>query len=57
LAVDEVDRLGQFVELEIVVEESQLAGAQWAIRELAGQLGLAAPERRSYLALLLGEDN
>jgi adenylate cyclase class 2 len=53
LALDQVARLGQFVELEIVADEEQLASAQSAVRTLATRLGLAQPERRSYLEMVL----
>jgi adenylate cyclase class 2 len=53
LALDEVAQLGQFVELEIVVEPDRLTDAQTAVRLLAERLGLAQPERRSYLELVL----
>lgn len=53
LAWDDVDGLGVFLELEIVTEDSELDAARQAIAELAWQLGLELPERRSYLELLL----
>ena len=56
LALDEVDGLGQFVELEIVVEQDRLPAAQQAVLELAAHLGLPEPERRSYLEMILGVD-
>ncbi len=51
--LDEVPQLGCFVELETVVEESQLDAARACIGSLASQLGLSEGERRSYLELLL----
>jgi adenylate cyclase class 2 len=53
LALDAVDGLGDFVELEIGADESSLAAATSAIASLARQLGLHTGERRSYLELLL----
>lgn len=53
LALDEVECLGQFIELEIVADEDQLAAAQAAVLELAMRLGLPEPERRSYLEMVL----
>ena len=53
LALDEVEGLGQFVELEIVVDQDRLSAAQAAVLELAAHLGLPAPERRSYLGMIL----
>jgi adenylate cyclase class 2 len=50
---DQVDGLGDFVELEIVVEGEELAAAQAAVASLAQRLELSAGERRSYLELLL----
>ena len=53
LALDEVAQLGQFVEVEIVVNQDQLASAQSAVRALASDLDLTQPERRSYLEMVL----
>lgn len=55
LALDEVEGLGAFVELETLAEESELADAQHAVSSLADRLGLTQSERRSYLELLLEE--
>jgi adenylate cyclase class 2 len=52
-ALDNVDGLGQFVELELCVNASQIDSARTAITSLAEQLGLSQTERRSYLELLL----
>ncbi len=51
--LDEVDGLGKFVELELVVEAAQVDEARQAIAAMAGRLGLSTSERRSYLQLLL----
>lgn len=53
VAFDQIDELGDFVELEIVTDERGLAAAHDCIASLAGRLGLTQPERRSYLELLL----
>lgn len=53
LALDEVAELGEFIELEIVVDQQRLPAAQAAILELAAHLGLPQPERRSYLEMVL----
>ena len=54
LVVDEVHDVGNFVELEIVVDdESEIPIAQQQIATLASELQLADAERRSYLELLL----
>jgi len=55
IAIDRVDRVGQFVELEIQAEESNLSAARQAILDLATQLQLTESERRSYLHLLLSK--
>jgi len=52
-ALDEVDGLGTFVELELSADDSQLAAAQAALTTLATHLQLTRTERRSYLELLL----
>lgn len=49
---DEVDRLGTFLELEVVASAEQLAAARDAVLALATRLELTTAERRSYLELL-----
>ena len=53
IALDLVERLGEFVELEIVADDAGLGQAKATIQSLAAQLGLTQMERRSYLELLL----
>ncbi len=54
LAVDKVQGVGDFIELEMVVaEEPQIAAAQQLIAALASELQLAGAERRGYLEMLL----
>ncbi len=53
VSLDLVEGLGSFVELELVVEAGELEPAKTCIASLAGALGLAGSERRSYLELLL----
>lgn len=55
-ALDQVDELGDFIELEIAADEKDLAAAQQAILALASEWGLGEPIRRSYLAMVLGVD-
>ena len=59
-ALDSVEQLGPFVELEVICEATNGGGddpavrrAQAAIGQLADQLDLRESERRSYLELLL----
>jgi adenylate cyclase, class 2 len=57
-ALDEVERVGSFVELEISVDaanddKAEIETAKRVLADLAKQLGLGPPERRSYLELLL----
>ncbi len=52
-ALDEIDGLGQFAELELQAEPAEAEAAQQAIASLAAELGLSHNERRSYLELLL----
>lgn len=53
VALDAVDGLGAFVELETQADESTLDAARKMLLELAKELGLAETERRSYLQMLL----
>ena len=53
VSLDEVERLGTFVELELLAEAADVEAARACIVSLAGELGLEGNERRSYLELLL----
>lgn len=52
-SLDEVDRVGTYVELELIAEPNDLVAARACITSLATELGLTGSERRSYLELLL----
>jgi predicted adenylyl cyclase CyaB len=52
-ALDEVDRVGTFVELELRASDQNLEETTRVIRELSQELHLGPSERRSYLELLL----
>jgi adenylate cyclase class 2 len=54
-AVDDVDGLGTFVELELITDDAGLDAAQRLITSLAEELDLGPPERRSYLEMLLAK--
>lgn len=53
VSLDEVDRVGTFVEIEVVTDEHDLEAAKACLASLAERLGLDHSERRSYLELLL----
>jgi adenylate cyclase, class 2 len=53
LAVDAVDDLGTFLEIESLADERDRDAARDVILRLAESLGLKNPERRSYLQLLV----
>ena len=53
LSLDEVARLGMFMELELKVPEGDQTEALICLQALATSLGLPQEERRSYLELLL----
>jgi adenylate cyclase class 2 len=53
VSLDRVDRLGTFVELELVVPPDDFEPAKACIASLARRLELSVTERRSYLCLLL----
>jgi adenylate cyclase class 2 len=55
VALDEVEPLGSFVELEIDADEAEVPPARKCLASLAAKLGLGLGERRSYLELLLGK--
>lgn len=52
IALDEVEGLGQYLELECKAARAQIAATRGVLVELAGELGLTASEQRSYLELL-----
>ncbi len=53
VALDTVEGLGVFVELEVNCEEDQVADARQTIGSLAHKLGLTRNQRMGYLELLL----
>jgi adenylate cyclase class 2 len=53
VSLDEVDDVGQFVELELIAGESEVAAARDCLAALAQRLALGLGERRSYLELKL----
>jgi len=53
IALDQVAEVGQFVELELIADDSSLQSAQAAIAALSAELGLSGSERRSYLEMLI----
>ncbi len=53
VTLDDVDEVGTFVELEVVVEEDALEAAKGRIASLAATLDLNNSQRLSYLELLL----
>lgn len=56
VALDEVEGLGSFIELETAASEQDLESAKACIASLAKRLELSRSERRSYLELLLESD-
>ena len=53
ICLDDVDRVGRYVEVEIVAPEAELEAARALVLQVAAELGLEDAERRSYLELLL----
>ncbi|MBX3440560.1 MAG: class IV adenylate cyclase [Planctomycetaceae bacterium] len=53
LVLDHVESLGEFVEIETIACAADWPAARDALHRLAAHLGLSAPERRSYLELVL----
>ncbi len=50
---DDVERVGSFIELELLAEEAEYELAKGTVLGVAVELGLTNPERRSYLEMLL----
>jgi adenylate cyclase class 2 len=55
VCLDDVERVGRFVELEIQAPEGQLDAARTVLLATAQAWGLGASERRSYLEMLLSQ--
>ena len=55
VALDEVEKLGTFIEVEFLVEEEDRDSATRRIEEIARCLELAKPEPRSYLRMVMEE--
>lgn len=53
ICLDNVQSVGNFVEVEIVAEEKQLEEARSVLLKTADELGLKQSERKSYLQMLL----
>ena len=57
VTLDEVDHVGSYVEVEILARgQGDVEAARGIVGRLSTELGLADPEPRSYLSLLLGSD-
>ncbi len=55
ISLDQVENVGQYVEFEVVCEQSRVPQARDALFRLAESLRLTHSERRSYLELLLAQ--
>ncbi len=53
ICFDALDGIGEFVEIEILAEESQYEAAKQSLLAAANELGLSEKEPRSYLGLVL----
>jgi adenylate cyclase class 2 len=53
IALDHIERLGWFAEIELGADEADLDAARQALLEFGQTLGLTEIERRSYLEMLL----
>src|SRR5580704_8664517 len=54
---DDVERVGPFIELEIMAEEDQYEPAKGVLLQTAADLGLTEKETRSYLGMVLAANN
>lgn len=52
VSLDDVVRVGTYIELELITDADDLDAARACIGSLAAELGLTGSERRSYLELL-----
>ncbi|NQV26258.1 MAG: class IV adenylate cyclase [Rhodopirellula sp.] len=54
-ALDRVDDVGEFLEIELLVDKDRLKAAQQALKSLCDEVGLleTSIERKSYLGMLL----
>ena len=58
IAIDNVEQLGSFIELELLVsDESEIAVAQSILDDLANRVGLSSTDPRGYLDMLLEIDS
>jgi adenylate cyclase class 2 len=55
VCLDDVKKVGRFVELEILAPDDQVDSARRVLLAAANELGLDTSERRSYLELLLAK--
>ena len=53
ICLDSLEGIGEFVEVEIVAEKSDLARAEQTVKAVAAELGLSNPEPRAYLRMVL----
>lgn len=53
ICLDSLAGIGEFVEVEIVAGESELANAEKAVNAVAAELGLTQSEPRAYLRMVL----
>jgi len=56
LAIDDVEPLGTFLEIERIAEDDDRDAARTAVLGLAARLNLRDPEPRAYLQLLIEQD-
>ena len=58
IALDHVEQLGCFIELELLVKDaSEISAAQATLDDLASRAELATSDRRGYLDMLLESDS
>lgn len=55
VCLDDVEYVGRFVEVEILAAPSQREDAEKVLQEVAQALGLAEPEKRSYLEMFMSK--
>lgn len=56
VALDEVERLGNFVEIEVMADSTTIDDAEQTVLEIANSMNLRSPTEMNYFTMLLNSD-